>query len=89
MPVYNAVCSHLKQKGIKARISFTGHSLGGALAQYMAIAAKGCPAETFGAPGILDALGELRSKYDPGYPYPVVNHVAAAICSACPEGTWG
>jgi hypothetical protein len=62
----------------KVRISFTGHSLGGALAQYMAIAAQGCPAETFGALGILHALGELGPLYNPGYPYPVVNHVAAS-----------
>jgi hypothetical protein len=61
----------------KARISFTGHSLGGAIAQYMAIAAQGCPAETFGALGILHALGELGPLYDADYPYPVVNHVAA------------
>ena len=51
---------YLKKESIDARISFTGHSLGGALAQYMAIAAQGCPAETFGAPGILDALGKLK-----------------------------
>ena len=42
----------------------------------MAIEAQGCPAVTFGAPGILDALGILRGKYNPGYSYPVVNHVA-------------
>ena len=71
-----SVIDYLKAGSIQAQISFTGHSLGGALAQYMAIAAKGCPAETFGAPGILDALGILRGKYNPGYSYPVVNHVA-------------
>jgi len=73
---YNAVVRHLTLERIKAQISFTGHSLGGALAQYMAIAVQGRPAETFGAPGILQALHRLRDRYDPGYPYPVVNHVA-------------
>jgi hypothetical protein len=69
----------------QAKFSFAGHSLGGALAHYMAIHAKGCPAATFGAPGILDALGSLAGKYDPLYPYPVVNHVATGD----PIGTWG
>jgi hypothetical protein len=64
------------QKGIHAKVSFTGHSLGGALAQYMAIEQKGCPAVSFSGPGVLHALGELRPKYDLGYSYPVVNHVA-------------
>ncbi len=74
--VYNRVIEYLEQTGIKARISFTGHSLGGALAQYMAIIVKGSSAETFGAPGILGALEGLRDFYEPGYSYPVVNHVA-------------
>ena len=60
----------------QAKFSFAGHSLGGALAHYMAIYRKGCPAATFGAPGILDALGILAGEYDALYPYPVVNHVA-------------
>ncbi len=64
------------QQGIHAKISFTGHSLGGALAQYMAIAAKGCPAVSFSGPGVLHAMGTLKGDYDPGYTYPVVNHVA-------------
>jgi len=75
--LYNEVASFLEKNRNKAQICFTGHSLGGALAQYMAIAAQGCPAETFGALGILHALGNLRPRYNPGYPYPVVNHVAA------------
>jgi hypothetical protein len=74
--VYDAVVRYLKKENINDRISFTGHSLGGALAQYMAIPAKGCHAETFGAPGILDALGKLAEKYDPRYFYPVTNHIA-------------
>jgi hypothetical protein len=67
-----------KKTGINAQISFTGHSLGGALAQYMAIAAQeqGCLAVSFGGPGVLGALGYLRSKYNPAYSYPVENHVA-------------
>ena len=71
-----AVLDYLEQTGIKARISFTGHSLGGALAQYMAIIVKGSSAETFGAPGILGALEDLADFYEPGYSYPVLNHVA-------------
>jgi hypothetical protein len=74
--LYNEVATHMIQKGIHAKVSFTGHSLGGALAQYMAIEQKGCPAVSFSGPGVLHALGELRPKYDPGYSYPVVNHVA-------------
>lgn len=74
--VYRKVREYIEREGIQAQITFTGHSLGGALAQYMAIHEKGCSAVTIGAPGVLDALGELRSKYDPSYPYPVVNHVA-------------
>jgi len=74
--IYKKVNNHIESKRIPAQISFTGHSLGGALAQYMAIAVKGAPAETFGAPGILHALGKLRGDYNAGYPYPVVNHVA-------------
>jgi Lipase (class 3) len=74
--LYREVQRQLEQKGIKTDISFTGHSLGGALAQYMAIAARGCRAETFGAPGILKALGSLAGYYDALYPYPVINHVA-------------
>jgi hypothetical protein len=74
--IYDKVDKHMKSKRIQAQISFTGHSLGGALAQYMAIAAQGRPAETFGAPGIFHALGKLQGDYNPGYPYPVVNHVA-------------
>ncbi len=69
----------------QAKYSFAGHSLGGALAHYMAIYRKGCPAATFGAPGILDALGSLASEYDPLYPYPVVNHVATGD----PVGVYG
>ena len=76
--LYQEVDRLQNEKGKKAQISFTGHSLGGALAQYMAIAAQGCAAETFGALGILHALGELGPLYNPGYPYPVVNHVAAS-----------
>ena len=75
--LYDYVRLYLKKNGIGSRISFTGHSLGGALAQYMAVRAQGCSAETFGAPGVLDSLGILRGEYDPLYPYPVVNHVSA------------
>jgi hypothetical protein len=74
--IYNAVKLHLARKNEKAKLCLTGHSLGGALAQYMAIAVQGLPAETFGAPGILQALDKLRTDYIPDYPYPVVNHVA-------------
>jgi hypothetical protein len=74
--VHARVVRHLEQMGIKARIAFTGHSLGGALAQYMAIIVKGTSAETFGAPGILGALENLANDYDAGYPYPVLNHIA-------------
>ena len=74
--VHARVVRHLEQTGIKARIAFTGHSLGGALAQYMAIIVKGASAETFGAPGILGALENLANDYEPGHPYPVLNHVA-------------
>jgi hypothetical protein len=76
--LYDEVTQQTKIKNIQAKISFTGHSLGGALAQYMAIAAQeqGCPAVSFGGPGVLGALGELMSKYNPAYAYPVVNHVA-------------
>ena len=76
LALYREVQRQLEQKGIKTDISFTGHSLGGALAQYMAIAARGCRAETFGAPGILKALGSLAGGYDALYPYPVINHVS-------------
>jgi len=75
--LFEEVMNTMEARGIKAQISFTGHSLGGALAQYMAIAVQGLPAETFGALGILHALGKLGPLYNPGYPYPVVNHVAA------------
>jgi hypothetical protein len=75
--LYEHVRNNFMDHGIKSQISFTGHSLGGALAQYMAVAVKGCSAETFGSPGVLDSLGELRGLFDPLYPYPVVNHVAA------------
>jgi Lipase (class 3) len=75
--LYEHVSNYFEDDGIKAKISVTGHSLGGALAQYMAVAVKGCSAETFGSPGVLDSLGILRGEYDPLYPYPVVNHVAA------------
>ena len=75
--LYDHVSKYFKNNGIKVRISFTGHSLGGALAQYMSIQEKGCSAETFGSPGVLDSLGILRGEYDPLYPYPVVNHVSA------------
>jgi pimeloyl-ACP methyl ester carboxylesterase len=74
--LYGEVGKYLQKTGIDAQISFTGHSLGGALAQYMAIAAQGCPAVSFGGPGVLGALGYLRSYYNPAYAYPVVNHVA-------------
>ena len=75
--LYQEVDRFHSRRRKKAQISFTGHSLGGALAQYMAIAAQGCPAETFGALGILHALGKLGPLYHADYPYPVVNHVAA------------
>ena len=76
--LYTAVGEYMLNTGIQAQISFTGHSLGGALAQYLAIEAQelGCPAVSIGGPGVLGALGQLRSKYNPGYSYPVVNHVA-------------
>jgi hypothetical protein len=74
--LYIAIGEYMLNHGRQAQISFTGHSLGGALAQYMAIAAKGCPAVSFGGPGVLHALGTLKGDYDPGYSYPVVNHVA-------------
>jgi hypothetical protein len=76
LATYNEVVRYLTLERKKAQIAFTGHSLGGALAQYMAIRVQGRPAETFGAPGILQALEKLRDWFDPGYPYPVVNHVA-------------
>jgi hypothetical protein len=76
LATYNAVVRHLTREKKKAQIAFTGHSLGGALAQYMAIRVQGLPGETFGAPGILHALEKLRPLYNSGYPYPVVNHVA-------------
>ena len=75
--LYRAVADYTEKRKLRAEISFTGHSLGGALAQYMAVRAQGCSAETFGSPGVLDSLGILRGEYDPLYPYPVVNHVAA------------
>jgi len=75
--LFQKVIDTMEARGIKAQISFTGHSLGGAPAQYMAIAAKGYPAETFGALGILHALGKLDPLYNADYPYPAVNHVAA------------
>ncbi len=74
--LYDWVRDHFDLRYIRTDISFTGHSLGGALAQYMAIAARGCRAETFGAPGILKALGSLAGDYDALYPYPVINHVS-------------
>jgi hypothetical protein len=74
--LYSAVGQSMLSQGIRAQISFTGHSLGGALAQYMAIAAQGCPTVNFGGPGVLGALGILKGEYDPGYSYPVMNHVA-------------
>jgi hypothetical protein len=74
--LYFQVLDYMKGKGVQVQISFTGHSLGGALAQYMAIAAQGRPAVTFAAPGVLDALEALQGIYNPGYSYPVVNHVA-------------
>jgi hypothetical protein len=76
--LYTAVGNYIRSEGVQAQISFTGHSLGGALAQYVAIAAQeqGCPAVSFGGPGVLGALGYLRSKYNPAYAYPVENHVA-------------
>ena len=74
--IYGIVTKCMEKEGIDAQIFFTGHSLGGALAQYMAIHARGRSAETFGALGILEALGMLRDKYNAGYPYPVINHVA-------------
>lgn len=83
--LYKRVADHLKSKRISATVSFTGHSLGGALAQYMVIAKKKCPAVTFGAPGILDALGSLAGEYEPSYPYPVVNYVATGD----PVGMYG
>jgi hypothetical protein len=83
--LYRLVENVLRRERKQARISFTGHSLGGALAQYMAIEAKGRPAVTFGAPGILDSLGDLEGKYDLGFSYPVLNHVAMGD----PFGMWG
>jgi len=74
--LYQWINDYLLLRNNKTDISFTGHSLGGALAQYMAIRARGCRAETFGAPGILKALGSLAGYYDALYPYPVINHVA-------------
>jgi hypothetical protein len=74
--LYASLDEYIRGKGMKVQISFTGHSLGGALAQYMAITARGCPAVNFGGPGVLDALGYLRGIYNPGYAYPVMNHVA-------------
>lgn len=74
--LYDRLRKSFDLKSDKTDISFTGHSLGGALAQYMAIRARGCRAETFGAPGILKALGRLAGEYDALYPYPVINHVA-------------
>jgi hypothetical protein len=74
--LYTEVDEYMKKTGIHVQISFTGHSLGGALAQYMAIAVQGCPAVNFGGPGVLGALGILKGEYNPGYSYPVINHVA-------------
>jgi len=74
--IYKIVKIHIESTRIHSQISFTGHSLGGALAQYAAIHAQGRPAETFGAPGILNALKGMEGAYNAGYPYPVVNHVA-------------
>jgi hypothetical protein len=78
LALYKEIDEYMRGRDMQAKISFTGHSLGGALAQYMAIAAQeqGCPAVSFGGPGVLHALGDLRPKYNPGYTYPVVNHVA-------------
>jgi putative lipase involved disintegration of autophagic bodies len=71
--LFKAVRDYMEASKIAARISFTGHSLGGGLAQLMALTHRECTAETFGAPGALWFRGNLN--YDGFFPYRVVNHM--------------
>ena len=65
--LYDEVTQQTKIKNIQANISFTGHSLGGALAQYMAIAAQeqGCPAVSFGGAGRSRRPGGVEVEIQP------------------------
>lgn len=71
--LFKELARYMKANNISARISFTGHSLGGALAQFMVLTHKECTAETFGAPGAHWFKGDLY--YDGFFPYRVVNHM--------------
>jgi pimeloyl-ACP methyl ester carboxylesterase len=71
--LFEEVDRYMRANNISARISFTGHSLGGALAQLMVLTHKECTAETFGAPGARWFRGNLN--YDGFFPYRVVNHM--------------
>jgi len=71
--LFTEAIKYIKANNITARISFTGHSLGGALAQLMVLTHKECTAETFGAPGAHWYKGDLY--YDGFFPYRVVNHM--------------
>lgn len=53
-----------KYGGEDIAISFTGHSLGGGLAEYMAVE-SGRPGITFNAPGLKDHKGSFRSAVVP------------------------
>jgi hypothetical protein len=71
--LFEEVDRYMRANNLSARISFTGHSLGGGLAQLMVLTHKECTAETFGAPGAHWFKGDLH--YDGFFPYRVVNHM--------------
>lgn len=57
---YNDLLKYYNDKGEKVEIEFTGHSLGGAIAQLMG-AKYGNKTITFNAPGVLNLLNKLSA----------------------------
>lgn len=65
-------------------ISATGHSLGGAAAQYFT-RITGYPSETFGAPGIINSLKDQEDDLIGADRMPVINHVNKYDCIGIAE----
>lgn len=74
---YLNLVQYFEDQDIDVEIEFTGHSLGGAIAQLMGSQNKNCKTVTFNAPGMLNMLDQIgcstTDEYDNITNYSIIN----------------